>query len=335
MTSFRLCHDNTVTYIVSNVNQFPQHIHIQLRSLCLDERAEQLRAITMPRYPVRCSNATVRWSIIVGLVMCIFPEHCGAFIATHATTTTTTPFQVMRIIIRLNTLRSLEKNSYPEDKENIHRQICRYSIRKMSFTDSVDVTATSGSSNDEYAYLTKVRECIQEISDIENIDYMNEWNDSVKIVSTLLNDDDQRIISVEQIESSLAEAWNWKRYVIITSPIARKFIKTTKPSSAMIVSSIQWLQKEGELKLPNETILQGILESPESYLIQPQVNYETALRMAPKPYTNDATKFRDLVLQYPSALQYTYNCIDSGCKSECGNCWVSFQYQMSEQKQSR
>jgi hypothetical protein len=195
----------------------------------------------------------------------------------------------------------------------------------MSFTDGVNhpnnADATMSTSNDKYSYLTKVRECIQELGESESIDYMNEWNDSIKIISALFNDDESKV-SVEQIESSLAAAWNWKRYVIITSPIARKFIKTTKPNSAMIVSS-----------LPNETIAQGILESPQTYLVLPQVSYEKAMRIAPKPYANDATKFRELVLQYPSALQYTYNCIDSGCKSECGNCWVSFQFQISEQKQ--
>jgi hypothetical protein len=206
----------------------------------------------------------------------------------------------------------------------------------MSSTDSVNHsshTDTSTTLNDKHSFLTKVRECLKELSDTEGIDYMKEWNDSVAIISSLQNDD-QGNVSVQQIESSLAEAWNWKRYVIITSPIARKFIKTTKPISAMIASSIRWLQ-DGELQLPSATILQGILESPESYLIQPQASYEKALRIAPHPYTNDATKFRELVLQYPSALQYTYNCIDSGCKSECGNCWVSFQYQLSEQKQKQ
>lgn len=243
----------------------------------------------------------------------------------------------MWIYIRSNSLIPNEIYSYKESKDVMcHRTRPYCTIPRMSFTDDVNHAnnddATTSTSGNEYSYLTKVRECIQELSDNENIDYMKEWNDSIKIILALFNDD-QRKVSVEQIESSLAEAWNWKRYVIITSPIARKFIKTTKPNCAMIVSSIQWLQQESELQLPSQNIAQGILESPETYLLQPQVSYEKALRIAPKPYTNDATKFRELVLQYPSALQYTYNCIDSGCKSECGNCWVSFQYQMSEQKQ--
>jgi hypothetical protein len=164
--------------------------------------------------------------------------------------------------------------------------MCRYTIPKTSFTDGVNhpnnADATMSTSNDKYSYLTKVRECIKELGESESIDYMNEWNDSIKIISALFNDDQSKV-SVEQIESSLAAAWNWKRYVIITSSIARKFIKTTKPNSAMIVSSIQWLQREGELRLPNETIAQGILESPQTYLVLPQVSYEKALRIAPKP----------------------------------------------------
>lgn len=206
----------------------------------------------------------------------------------------------------------------------------------MSFAqdtnDVNDDTTTRRMAIDEFAYLIKVRECIKEVSIVDNIDYMNEWKSAVQMISALINDDRSNAISEEQIESGLAVAWNWKRYVIITSPIARKFIKTIQPNSTMIKSSIQWLQHERELLLPNVTILQGILESPEAYLIEPQVWYEKALRSAPQPFHKNAAKFRELLLEHPSALQYTYNCIDTGCKSECGNCWVSMEFKMSERK---
>jgi hypothetical protein len=111
--------------------------------------------------------------------------------------------------------------------------------------------------------------------------------------------------------------------------MARKFIRTSPPNSSMIESSIRWLQ-QSPLELTNDIILQGILQSPDAYLINPQLNYEKAILVAPKQY-QDPSVFRALLLRNPTVLRCTYNCIKTGCNSECGNCWVSFEYQLSEQ----
>jgi hypothetical protein len=90
------------------------------------------------------------------------------------------------------------------------------------------------------------------------------------------------------------------------------------------------LQDTGPLELPRDVLQQGIILCPDAYLLNPQQNYEQAIRAAPKQY-QDPVQFRNLLLSNPAVLRCTYNCADTGCNSECGNCWVSFQYQASEQ----
>ena len=80
----------------------------------------------------------------------------------------------------------------------------------MSFAqdtnDVNDDTTTRRMAIDEFAYLIKVRECIKEVSIVDNIDYMNEWKSAVQMISALINDDRSNAISEEQIESGLAVA---------------------------------------------------------------------------------------------------------------------------------
>lgn len=158
-----------------------------------------------------------------------------------------------------------------------------------------------------------------------------------------------------QAEDCLAVALNWKRWAIVTSPIARRFIQTVPPSAAALAASLQWLLRDGPLAanaaaananaaanttaaaaaadccggvtivVPREVLQAGILQYPEAYLVAPQRNYERALKTAPSAY-RDPDQFRALLCRDPSVLQCTYNCADSGCNSDCGNCWVSFEY---------
>jgi hypothetical protein len=197
------------------------------------------------------------------------------------------------------------------------------SLRRINSVTHLKSFVDDNNNIDEYSFLDRVREGIR--TECTDGGWEKEWEESVRIISELSND-----MSKEQIESCLAIAWNWKRWAIITSPMARKFIQTIPPDSCTIASSIRWLQQP-PLQLTHDIIQQGIVECPDVFLINPQQNYEKAIHVAPTKY-QDPVVFRTLLSRQPSVLRCTYNCVDSGCNSECGNCWVSFQYQLSEQK---
>jgi hypothetical protein len=195
--------------------------------------------------------------------------------------------------------------------------IQRGAHKRMSAMDDENIM------NNEYSFLERVRESLR----TENVAYEKEWEESLRFLSELKDDYVDSPSSV-QLEAALSTAWNWKRWAIVTSPMARKFVRTIPPNSAAVASSIQWLQ-QAPLQLTNDIILQGILEAPEAYLLNPQENYAQVLRVAPPEYLDPAA-FRALLMRHPAALRCTYNCASTGCNSECGNCWVSFAYQMSE-----
>jgi hypothetical protein len=193
----------------------------------------------------------------------------------------------------------------------------RSARRRMSAMDDDNIRSN------EYSFLERVREGLR----TENDAYEKEWEESLRILSELRHSTVD-LPSTMQLEAALATAWNWKRWAIVTSPMARKFIRTVPPNSAAMATSVQWLQQV-PLQLTNDVMLQGILEAPEAYLLNPHENYAQALRVAPSEY-QDPSAFRALVVRHPAALRCTYNCASIGCNSECGNCWVSFAYQMSE-----
>ena len=126
-----------------------------------------------------------------------------------------------------------------------------------------------------------------------------------------------------EAEDSLAKAWNWRSWAVVKSPMARKFIKPIKPDVEQIRAAVQWL-REGPLAVPDAVLVTGVREHPAVYLLAPQVTYEQALSVAPEPYSSPNV-FRETLLRSPSVLGCTFNCVDQGCNSECGSCWVSFQ----------
>jgi hypothetical protein len=179
----------------------------------------------------------------------------------------------------------------------------------------------STTSNDEYAYLERVREGMAEAG------LQDEWTSAAQTLAESV------LMDMEQAEHCLSVALNWKRWAIVTSPIARKFIKTAPPDSAAVTASLQWL-RQGPLAVSDNSILKAaILQYPEAYLLSPAENYRQALQVAPAAYQNPDV-FRELLLRDPAILQCTYNCVDNGCNSECGNCWVSFEYKSSESSSS-
>ena len=191
--------------------------------------------------------------------------------------------------------------------------------RRMAATESNRDDNSSSSSN-EYAYLQRIREGLRTF----DAAWEAEWDASLELLVAL---SDTPSSARSALEAALATAWNWKRWAIVTSPLARKFIRTIPPDRGSIAAAIAWLAS-APLSLDHATILQGILEAPEAYLLNPQENYEQALRVAPVEY-QDPAAWRALVCRQPGALRCTYNCAATGCSSECGNCWVSFEYQMA------
>jgi hypothetical protein len=152
---------------------------------------------------------------------------------------------------------------------------------------------------------------------ISDAGFSEAWNEATKILSERAN------LEVEQAEECLAKAWNWKTWAICTSPIARKYIKPIPPDATAVAASLDWLLVTGPLCLSPEAVRAGLVASPEAYLKAPHTNYERALQVAPRKY-RDPSAFKALLLEYPKTLQRTYNCVDGGCNSECGNCWVAF-----------
>jgi hypothetical protein len=162
--------------------------------------------------------------------------------------------------------------------------------------------------------IDRVREGIKEAGHEE------EWNKCIAILMTL------QIQDRYEAEHYLAQATNWKSWAVTTSAIARKYITLKVPDSVQLQQNIDWVLNE--LKLPIDLVSQhAIPKAPVAYLVDPKATYHKSLAAAPKnkQYKTSPEAFRDLILQDPTALANTYNCADTGCNSECGNCWVSYQ----------
>jgi hypothetical protein len=129
-------------------------------------------------------------------------------------------------------------------------------------------------------------------------------------------------LDIREAEECLAQAWEWKNWAICSSPIARRYIRTIEPDAFAVAASLHWLQT-GPLSLDLDILRAAILGSPKVYLCSPEKNYLQALRVAPKRWQDPANFKRLLVSEDPTLLMRTFNCVDDGCNSECGNCWVS------------
>jgi hypothetical protein len=161
-------------------------------------------------------------------------------------------------------------------------------------------------------------DCLEQVRQaIAEAGFTSAWDESVAILS------DAAKLELGEAQECLAKAWNWKSWALCTSSFARKYIQPVEPSSAAVADSLEWLQT-GPLGLDSNFLQSAILDCPEAYLCSPEKNYVEALKVAPEKF-KDPSSFKALLLEDPSVLQCTYNCVDDGCNSECGNCWVSFQ----------
>eukprot|EP00961_Rhodomonas_salina_P200689 2707438-Rhodomonas_salina.1 len=164
--------------------------------------------------------------------------------------------------------------------------------------------------------LASVREGIAEAGHEE------EWKKSCALlVDTLGMDEDEA-------ELCLADATSWRSWAVTTSAMARKYIKPRAPDAEQLKSNLDWLMAD-PLSLDTGFLRTGVPMSPAAYLTDSQDFYKRALKTAPRKY-RDAAAFRDLLLKEPTALQTTFNCAETGCASECGNCWVSFELKVKQ-----
>jgi hypothetical protein len=94
---------------------------------------------------------------------------------------------------------------------------------------------------------------------------------------------------------------------------------------------LDWLQRQ-PLFLTKPLIVDAIRTCPEVYLVEPSQSYTKSIDCAPTEYISPSVEetYHTSLKNDPSILQNTYNCVETGCASNCGNCWVS--YQLSRQK---
>ena len=178
--------------------------------------------------------------------------------------------------------------------------------------DTTNTAATAAATDLEY--LATVREGIAAAG------LQDDWTTA----ATFLSDD--LALDLVDAEDALARAWNWRSWAVVQSPMARKFIRPIPPNMTQIQNALTWWRRTGPLagRIPDPVLRRGVREHPNVYLIAPDQMYEQALSVAPEAYRN-ADTFHSLLVEMPSVLGCTYNCVDTGCNSNCGNCWVSFQ----------
>eukprot|EP00522_Entomoneis_paludosa_P004311 CAMPEP_0172471380 /NCGR_PEP_ID=MMETSP1065-20121228/67788_1 /TAXON_ID=265537 /ORGANISM="Amphiprora paludosa, Strain CCMP125" /LENGTH=283 /DNA_ID=CAMNT_0013229475 /DNA_START=29 /DNA_END=880 /DNA_ORIENTATION=- len=103
----------------------------------------------------------------------------------------------------------------------------------------------------------------------------------------------------------------------------KKFQKIFLPTPEEIEAAISW-STQGPLALSTSTLLQAVQTHPQLYLKQPQASYQKCVDTVPAGNLKDT--LHELIAQDPAVLGNTFNCAmgDDGCRSECGNCWVSY-----------
>lgn len=175
----------------------------------------------------------------------------------------------------------------------------------------------AASSSNNLDYLDLVREGLQEACQEDA------WDEATRILM-----ESTRFSNLDA-QDCLAQALNWKNWALCRSKIAKRYIKPKPPPDAQTLQvALEWLQSEPlNLNDPGELQI-AILSSPESYLLCPEDSYQKAIQVAPSKFKNPSD-FTRLVLANPSALGCFYNCVNSGCNSECGSCWVSFENRAS------
>lgn len=178
-------------------------------------------------------------------------------------------------------------------------------------------SSSSSTTTTDFDYLETVREGLAEMG------LENDWNAATAFLSESIS------IELPEAEDALARAWNWRSWAVVKSKIARKFIKPLPPNLQQVETALAWL-REGPLAVPDAVLARGVRENPDVYLLEPEAKYGQALAVAPEEYRDPET-FRETLLQAPSMLGCTFNCVDTGCNSDCGSCWVSFRTVLKQQ----
>jgi hypothetical protein len=176
--------------------------------------------------------------------------------------------------------------------------------------------ATDANTDADLELLPKIQAAILEENGDGADAAMCAWKDAVDVVASNSG------LSEDLAELALAKAYGWRAWVKVTSKFAKKYMKISIPDIATLQAALDW-PINGPLEFTKDQLAQAIHLSPEVYLINPASNYEKALSVAPEPY-NDVGKFIKLVNEDSIVLTCTTNCVDSGCASNCGNCWVSY-----------
>lgn len=179
------------------------------------------------------------------------------------------------------------------------------SFQKRNRSSRVGIQMSS-SLDVEHELLQKLPAALEEY---ESENAVTDWKACVDLLETY---------NVEEAEWMLAQAFGWVRWMKVTSTIARKYMaKPTIPSVSELQSAIDWISSN------NLSVAHVIVTAPESYLKEPQKNFQKASSCAPRNYRGEA--FLDLLQTDAKAIQNTYNCDGDSCASECGSCWVTYQ----------
>ena len=163
--------------------------------------------------------------------------------------------------------------------------------------------------------LPKIQESILEENG-DDASILEAWKEAVNVVASSSG------LSEDLAEVALAKAYGWRAWVKVTSKFAKKYMKISIPEMEKLQTALDW-PTSGPLGFSKDQLAHAIHLSPEVYLIDPAANFEKALGVAPSPYDN-ADEFISLANKDSTVLTCTTNCVDSGCASNCGNCWVSY-----------
>ncbi|CAJ1964590.1 unnamed protein product [Cylindrotheca closterium] len=161
--------------------------------------------------------------------------------------------------------------------------------------------------------LPSIREAIEETGDELAIP---SWIEAIELVCSKTG------LPEDSAEIALAKANGWRAWVKVTSKFAKKYMKTYIPKKDKLEAALDWAIT-GPLQFSEEQLAAAVVRTPEVYLMEPEKNFEKARSVAPKAFQN-TEQFTELATSDPSVLSLTFNCVDSGCNSECGNCWVSY-----------
>lgn len=146
---------------------------------------------------------------------------------------------------------------------------------------------------------------------------LDAWEESITALSSEVS------INAKDAEHCLADALGWKSWAKASKSF-RRYQKPKQPNVTNLREALVWL-REGPLKLNDDHLRSVIKDKPKVYLDGPEETYKMVLTCAPQEY-KDPSVLNAMILDDPRVMECIYNCDigDSGCLSECGNCWVTY-----------